>query len=64
MLTFAGGEGAVRFRRPHAPIWANPLRIAPARGPTLWDLPAAGPGDFDPHAQPAFEYELDPRLSW
>ena len=36
-----------------------PPRIAPARGPPLWGLPDAGPGDFDPHAQPAPEYEFD-----
>ena len=39
-------------------------RVAPARGPPLWDLPAAGPRDFDPHAQPAPAYEFDQRLAW
>ena len=28
-------------------------RIAPARGPPLWDLPDARTSDCDPHAQPA-----------
>lgn len=37
-----------------------PPRIAPARGPPLWDLPDAGPGTFDP--QPAPEYEFGDRL--
>jgi hypothetical protein len=37
-----------------------PPRIAPARGPPLWDLPDAGPGTFDP--QPAPEYECDQRI--
>ena len=41
-----------------------PPRIAPARGPPLWDLPDAGAGDFDPHAPPAPEYEFDQRLTW
>jgi hypothetical protein len=41
-----------------------PPRIAPARGPPLWDLPDAGTGDFDPHAQPAPEYAFDQRLTW
>ena len=40
-----------------------PPRIAPARGPPLWDLPAAGPSDFDPHAQPSPAYEFDQRLA-
>jgi hypothetical protein len=41
-----------------------PPRIAPARGPPLWDLPDAGAGDCDPHAQPAPEYEFDQCLTW
>ena len=41
-----------------------PPRIAPARGPPLWDLPDAGAGDCDPHAQPAPEYAFDQRLTW
>ena len=41
-----------------------PPRIAPARGPPLWDLPDAGAGTFDPHAQPAPEYEFDQRIAW
>jgi hypothetical protein len=38
--------------------------IAPARGPPLWDLPDAGAAGFDPHAQPAAEYEFDQRIAW
>jgi hypothetical protein len=34
-----------------------PPRIAPARGPPLWDLPDARTGDFDPHPQSASEYD-------
>jgi hypothetical protein len=41
-----------------------PPRIAPARGPPLWDLPDARTGDFEPHAQPAPEYAFDQRLAW
>ena len=41
-----------------------PPRIAPARGPPLWDLPNVGTGDFDPHAQPAPEDEFDQRIAW
>ncbi len=40
-----------------------PPRIAPARGPPLWDRPEARTGDGDPHAQPAPEYEFDQRIT-
>jgi len=33
-------------------------------GPPLWDLPDAGAGGFDPHAQPAPEYAFDQRIAW
>ena len=39
-------------------------KIAPARGPPLWDLPDARTGACDPHAPPAPEYEFDQRLAW
>ena len=54
----AAAAGGVIF---HAATGAPP-RIAPARGPPLWDLPDAGPGCFDP--QPAPEYEFDQRITW
>jgi hypothetical protein len=41
-----------------------PPRIAPTRGPPPWDLPDAGPGGFDSHAQPAPKYEFDQRIAW
>ena len=41
-----------------------PPRIAPARGPPLWDLPDARTGACDPHAQPAPEYAFDQRIAW
>jgi hypothetical protein len=31
----------------------SPPRIAPARGPPLWEMADAGQGEFDPQAQPA-----------
>ena len=39
-------------------------RIAPARGPPLWDLSDAGAVDFDPHAQPAPGCAFDQRIAW
>jgi len=41
-----------------------PPCIARARGSPLWDLPDAGAGTFDPHAQPAPDYEFDPSIAW
>jgi hypothetical protein len=41
-----------------------PPRIAPARGPPLWDLPDARTGGFDPHAPPAAAVEFDQRVAW
>jgi hypothetical protein len=41
-----------------------PPRIAPARGPPLWDLPAPGPGGGDLHAHSTREYEFDQRVAW
>jgi hypothetical protein len=41
-----------------------PRRMAPARGPPLWEVPVAGHDGFDPQAQPAPEYEFDQRIAW
>jgi hypothetical protein len=42
----------------------SPPRLAPARGPPLWEMPDAGKDRFDPHAQPAPDYEFDQRIAW
>jgi len=41
-------------------------RIAPARGPPLWELPVAGQAEreTDPQAQSAPDYEFDQRVAW
>ena len=41
----------------------EPPRLAPARGPRLWEMPDAGQGGFDPQAQPAPDYEFDQRIA-
>ena len=48
-----------------------PRRLAPARGPPLWEMPDAEPGEsdpraspFDPQAQPALDYEFNQRIAW
>jgi len=42
----------------------SPPRLAPARGPPLWDFPSGESGDIDPQAQPAPDYEFDQRIAW
>ena len=64
IIAFITDGPAVRDILGHLGEPTAPPRIAPARGPPLWDLPDAGTGDFDPHAQPAPEYEFDQRLTW
>jgi hypothetical protein len=48
---------------PNALLRTAIAALAPARGPPLWDLPDARTGDFDPHVQPAPEYEFDQRIA-
>lgn len=39
-------------------------RMAPARGPPLWEAVMAGQSSNDPLAQPEPAYEFDPRIAW
>ena len=64
IIAFLTDPVAVRAILAHLGEPTAPPRIAPARGPPPWDLPDAGAGTFDPHAQPAPEYEFDQRLTW
>lgn len=47
-----------------------PPRLLPARGPPLWEMADALPGEtawpgiIDPQAQPAPDYEFDQRIAW
>jgi hypothetical protein len=42
----------------------SPPRMAPARGPPLWEMTDAGRDEFDLQAQPAPDYEFDQRIAW
>jgi hypothetical protein len=64
IIAFLADPVAVRAILAHLGDPTAPPRIAPARGPPLWDLSDAGPGRCDPHAQPTPEYEFDQRLAW
>ena len=48
----------------HLGVPIAPPRIAPARGPPLWEMPPAGQHAVDPQAQPAPDYEFDQRMAW
>ena len=60
---FITGASATRDILVHLGEPTAPPRIAPARGPPLSDRPDAS-AEFDPHPQPAPEYEFDQRLAW
>ena len=64
IIAFITDPSTIRDILLHVGEPTAPPRIAPARGPPLWDLPDARTGDFDPHAQPAPEYEFDQRITW
>jgi len=59
---------AVRDILAHLGEPTSPPRMAPARGPPLWELSAAGQGERengnDPQAQPAPDYEFDQHIAW
>ena len=64
IIAFITDGPTVRDLLVHLGEPAAPPRIAPARGPPLWDLPGAGPDNFDPHAHPAPAYAFDRRRAW
>jgi hypothetical protein len=39
-------------------------RMAPARGPPLWEMADGGQGECDPQAQPAPDYEFHQHIAW
>jgi hypothetical protein len=41
----------------------SPPRMAPARGPPLWEVSVVGQGG-DPQAQATPDYEFDQRIAW
>jgi hypothetical protein len=61
----APDEVAVKPPHRHLGEPTSVPRIAPARGPPLWELPVAGQAEreADPQAQPAPGYEFDQRFA-
>jgi hypothetical protein len=64
IIAFITDAAPIRATLLHCGEPTAPPRLAPARGPPPWDLPDAGPGGFDPHAQPAPGYEFALRIAW
>jgi hypothetical protein len=64
MIAFITEAPAARQILAHLGEPTSPPRLAPARGPPLWEMPDAGKDRFDPQAQPAPDYEFDQRIAW
>jgi hypothetical protein len=71
IITFITHSADIRRILDHIGMESQPLHIAPARGPPLWDECDApfGEGtqietDWDLAAQPAPDYEVDQRVNW
>jgi len=64
IIAFISEAPAVREILTYLGEPTSPPRMAPARGPPLWEMPDAGQGQFDPNAQPAPDYEFDQRIAW
>jgi hypothetical protein len=64
IIAFITDASTIRATLLHLGEPTAPPRLAPDRGPPPWVLPDAGPGGFDPHAQPAPEVEFDQRIAW
>ena len=67
IIAFINDAGTVKKILDHIGESTQPPRIAPARGPPLWEA-AAEPAQNDPQwdwsARPAPEIEFDQRVAW
>jgi hypothetical protein len=71
IIAFITHSADIRHILDHIGADSEPPRIAPARGPPLWDDCGDAPGegmqigpDWDLIAQPAPDYEVDQRINW
>ena len=68
IIAFINDAGTVKKILDHIGESTQPPRIAPARGPPLWEAAAAEQVENDPQwnssAQPAPEVEFDQRIAW
>jgi hypothetical protein len=64
IIAFITDASSIRDILVHLGEPIAPPRVASARGPPLWNLPAAGADGGDHHAQPTREYGFDQRVAW
>lgn len=64
IIAFITEAPAVREILAHLGELTSPPRLAPARGPPLWEMPDAAKDPFDTQAQPAPDDEFDQRIAW
>ena len=65
IIAFINDAGTVKKILDHIGESTQPPRIAPARGPPLWEAAAAkNDPQWDSSAQSALEIEFDQRIAW
>jgi len=68
IIAFINEAPTVKKILEHIGESSQPPRIAPARGPPLWEAAAAEQAENDPQwdqaAQPAPDFEFDQRIAW
>ena len=75
LIAFITHSADIRQILEHIGVDSEPPRIAPARGPPLWDdcdaqtddgvhIEPDWATDWDGAAQPAPDYEVDQRVNW
>ncbi len=64
IIAFITEAAVIREILGHLGEPTSPPRLLPARGPPLWEMPGTEPGEIDPQAQPAPDYEFDQRVAW
>ena len=65
IIAFITDAPTVRDLLTHLGVPTAPPRIAPARGPPLWEAAGAEHDPtLDPTIQPTPTYEFDQRLTW
>ena len=64
IIAFITEARSIRQILAHLGEPSSPPGLAPARGPSLWEMPDARQGEYDVQAQPAPDYEFDQRVAW
>ncbi len=62
IIAFITEAAVIREILGHLGEPTSPPRLLPARGPPLWEMQGSEPGESDPQAPPAPDYEFDQRI--